>query len=114
MKMMAGVASIVITRGGSTLFEIAHWRIPSIVIPLRNSHANHQIKNAYNYAREGACIVIEENNMSDQLLIFEINRIVNEEKIRDRMIEGTKRFDIENASVKIAEEIISIALAHEK
>jgi UDP-N-acetylglucosamine--N-acetylmuramyl-(pentapeptide) pyrophosphoryl-undecaprenol N-acetylglucosamine transferase len=114
MKMMAGVASIVITRGGSTLFEIAHWRIPSIVIPLRNSHANHQIKNAYNYAREGACIVIEENNMSDQLLIFEINRIVNEEKIRNRMIEGTKRFDIENASVKIAKEIINIALAHEK
>jgi len=114
MKMMAGVADIVITRGGSTLFEIAHWGIPSIVIPLYNSHANHQIKNAYNYAREGACIVIEENNLSDQLLIFEINRIVQEKSIRDKMIQGAKQFDIQNASVKIAEEIISIALVHEE
>ena len=30
------------------------------------------------------------------------------------MIAGAKHFDIENASVKIAKEIISIALAHEK
>lgn len=114
MKMMAGVADIIVTRAGSTLFEIAHWGIPSIVIPLPNSHANHQIKNAYNYAREGACIVIEENNMSDQLLIFEVNRIINEEKIRSKMIAGAKRFAVEGASRKIAEEIIGIALAHEK
>lgn len=114
MKMMAGVADVVITRAGSTLFEIAHWGIPAIVIPLRNSHADHQIKNAYNYAREGACIVIEENNMSDQLLIFEINRLVHEEKIREKMKAGTQRFAVEGASKKIAEEIIGIALAHEK
>lgn len=114
MKMMAGVSDIVISRAGSALFEIAHWGIPSIIIPLKSSHAGHQIKNAYNYAREGACTVIEENNMSDQLLIFEINRIVTNQKIRTEMKKGAQRFTIENASQKIAEEIIGIALAHEK
>lgn len=114
MKMMAGIADVVISRAGSTLFEIAHWQLPSIIIPLKNSHANHQIKNAYNYAREGACIVIEENNISDQLLIFEINRINDNEKIRHNMKLGAERFAIEGASRKIAEEIIGIALAHEK
>jgi UDP-N-acetylglucosamine--N-acetylmuramyl-(pentapeptide) pyrophosphoryl-undecaprenol N-acetylglucosamine transferase len=114
MKMMAGVTDIVISRAGSTLFELAHWKIPAIIIPLINSHADHQIKNAYNYAREGAGVVIEENNMSDQLIIFEINRINDDEKIKQHMRDGAGRFAVEGASQKIAEEIISIALAHEK
>lgn len=112
MKMMAGVSDIVISRAGSALFEIAHWGIPSIIIPLKSSHAGHQIKNAYNYAREGACIVIEENNMGDQLLIFEINRIITDQKIRTEMRKGAQRFAIEGAGRKIAEEIVGIALAH--
>lgn len=113
MKMLAGISDIVISRAGSTLFEIAHWKIPSIIIPITDSKNNHQIKNAYNYARVGGCIVIEENNLSDQGLIFEINRIYNDEKIRTRMIEGAEKFSIPDAGKNIAEEIIEIALSHE-
>ncbi len=114
MKMIAGVADVVITRSGSTLFEIAHWGIPSIVIPLPNSHKNHQIKNAYNYAREDACIVIEENNLSEKLLVFEINRIYDNPDIQEVMRKGAERFSIPNSARKIAEEITGIALAHDK
>ncbi len=114
MKMLAGVSDIVISRAGSTLFEIAHWEIPSIIIPITKSKHNHQIKNAYNYAREGGCIVIEENNLSDQGLIFEINRIHNDQSVREKMIEGAKKFAIEDAGKNIAEEIVEIALSHEK
>ena len=114
MKMLAGISDIVITRAGSTLFEIAHWGIPSIVIPITNSNGNHQIKNAYNYAREGACVVIEENNLSEQLLVFEVNRIYDNEQIKNEMKEGAKRFAIEDAAKNIAEEIVGIGLAHEK
>lgn len=114
MKMMAGVADVVITRAGSQLFEIAHWGIPSIVIPITHSNGNHQIKNAYNYAREGACIVIEENNLSENLLNFEVNRLFDDEKTRQRMKEGADRFSIPDAAKNIAEEIIGIVLSHEK
>ncbi|MCA9353057.1 UDP-N-acetylglucosamine--N-acetylmuramyl-(pentapeptide) pyrophosphoryl-undecaprenol N-acetylglucosamine transferase [Patescibacteria group bacterium] len=114
LKMLAGVTDIVISRAGSTLFEIARWEIPSIIIPITHSQGNHQIKNAYNYAREGACIVIEENNLSEQLLVFEINRIFDDPNIIKNMKEGAKRFAIPDAAKNIAEEIVSIALAHEK
>lgn len=114
MKMLAGVSDVVISRAGSTLFEIAHWEIPSIIIPITHSNGNHQIKNAYNYAREGACIVIEENNLSTQLLIFEINRIYDNEKVRENMKSGARVFSIPDAAKNIAEEIIGIALTHEK
>lgn len=114
LKMLAGVTDVVISRAGSTLFEIAHWGLPSIIIPITNSYGNHQIKNAYNYSREGACIVIEENNLSEQLLVFEINRIFDDPNIIKKMKEGAARFSIPGAAEHIAEEIIAIALAHEK
>lgn len=114
MKMAAGVADVVISRAGSTIFEIANWNLPSIIIPLPSAHKNHQLKNAYNYSREGACVVIEENNLSDDQLVFEINRIYDNESVRDAIIEGTKRFDIPDAARKIAEEIAGIALTHEQ
>lgn len=114
MKMMAGVADVVISRAGSVLFEIAHWQIPAIIIPISNSHGNHQIKNAYNYARDGACVVIEENNLSRQLLISEIDRINDDESIKEGMREGARKFAVPNAAKTIAEEIMAIALAHEK
>ena len=114
MKMIAAVADVVISRAGSTLFEIAHWRIPAIIIPISHSVKNHQIKNAYNYAREGACVVVEENNLSEKLLISEINRIIDNEEVQAKMKEGAERFDIPDAAKNIAKEIISIVLLHEK
>jgi UDP-N-acetylglucosamine--N-acetylmuramyl-(pentapeptide) pyrophosphoryl-undecaprenol N-acetylglucosamine transferase len=60
IRMSAGVSSIVITRAGSALFEIASWGIPALVIPFNKSNADHARKNAYNYARAGAGEVIEE------------------------------------------------------
>lgn len=114
MKMVAGIADIVVSRAGSTLFEIAHWEIPSIIIPITNSHGNHQIENAYNYAREGACVVIEENNLSDSLLVFEINRIFDDKKIQQEMKAGAQSFAVEGSAEKIAQEIAGIALQHEK
>jgi len=114
MKMAAGVSDIVISRAGSTIFEIANWRIPSIIIPLGSAHKNHQLKNAYNYSREGACTFIEENNLSDDQLIFEINRIYDNQEVKEKMIAGAIAFDIPDAAKKIAEEIASIGLTHEE
>jgi len=113
MKMVAGVADVVVTRAGSMLFEIANWRIPAIVIPITHSNKNHQIKNAYNFAREGAGVVIEENNLSDNQLIFEINRIFDNEEVKADMIKGAEEFDIPDAAKNIAEEIIGIGLSHD-
>ena len=68
MKMAAGAATIIISRAGSTLFQIASWGVPSILIPFTNSNADHSRKNAFNYARAGACRVIEEANMTANIL----------------------------------------------
>ena len=44
MKMSAGVADLIISRAGSTIFQIAVWGVPSIIIPITNSNGDHQRK----------------------------------------------------------------------
>ncbi|MEK7213696.1 MAG: undecaprenyldiphospho-muramoylpentapeptide beta-N-acetylglucosaminyltransferase [Patescibacteria group bacterium] len=113
IRMSAGVSDIVISRAGSTIFEIATWGLPSIIIPLPKEISHDQTKNAFSYAHTGACTVIEENNLSSHILISEIDRIVNNPSIKDRMRQGAKEFGHINAAKKIANEILELGLEHE-
>ena len=114
MKMAAGAATIIISRAGSTLFEIASWGIPSILIPFTESNADHAKKNAFNYARAGACSVIEEMNMTANILNSEIDRIVGDKIIYERMAKSAQAFNKPGAAEKIARELVDMALKHEK
>jgi UDP-N-acetylglucosamine--N-acetylmuramyl-(pentapeptide) pyrophosphoryl-undecaprenol N-acetylglucosamine transferase len=114
MKMAAGAATIIVSRAGSTLFEIASWGIPSILVPFSNSNADHARKNAFNYARAGACSVIEETNMTANILSSEIERIMGDKAGYETMSQNAKAFGKPGAAEKIARELVDIALSHEK
>ena len=113
LRLAAGAADIVISRAGSTIFEIAAWGKPSIVIPISNSNDDHQRKNAFSYARSGAAFVIEEKNVSTNILTSEISRIFDKQGQKEKMSQAAKAFFKPDAAEKIAEEILAIALAHE-
>ena len=114
MKMSAGAASLVISRAGSTIFEIAEWGIPSIIIPITESYDDHQKKNAFNYASHGAAEVIEEGNLSPAILISEVNRCLSDKERNAKMSAAAKAFATPDAAEKIAQLLVSIALKHEK
>jgi UDP-N-acetylglucosamine--N-acetylmuramyl-(pentapeptide) pyrophosphoryl-undecaprenol N-acetylglucosamine transferase len=114
LKKAAGAADLVVSRAGSTIFEIALWGIPSILIPITDSNGDHQRKNAYNYARTGAAVVIEENNLTSNVLVSEINRLMDDQSLRNHMKEAAQGFSHANAADLIAQEIIKLALPHEK
>ena len=107
------VASLVISRAGSTIFEIALWGKPSIIIPIPEPTSHDQRSNAYAYARSGAAEVIEEENLSSRLLILEIDRILSNQKEIEKMSSSAKAFARKDSAKLIAEEITAIALSHE-
>ena len=113
LRMAAGVSSVVISRAGSTIFEIAAWGVPSIIIPIPESNGDHQRQNAFAYARAGACSVIEEGNLRPNILASEIERLVTNQAEREKMKLATESFYKPNAARLVAEEILKIALAHE-
>ena len=114
VKMAAGAATIIISRAGSTLFEVASWGVPSIVIPITTTNGDHQRKNAFNYAHSGACSVIEEANMTANILSSEIERIINDKTIWNKMAQSAKAFSKPDAAYKIARALMDIVLSHEK
>lgn len=113
-RMVAGAASLVISRAGSTIFELASWGIPSILVPLPNSAEDHQVKNAYAYARAGACAVIEQANMTPGLLNSEVARILDHEQVRHAMGNAARAFARADAASLIASALLDIAVAHEE
>lgn len=112
-RMAAGISSLVVTRAGSALFEIAAWGIPSIVIPITESNGNHQRSNAFSYARSGAGLVIEEGNLTPNILLSEIDRILASSELQAEMKKGAASFARPDAAQKVADEILKIALSHE-
>jgi UDP-N-acetylglucosamine--N-acetylmuramyl-(pentapeptide) pyrophosphoryl-undecaprenol N-acetylglucosamine transferase len=110
--MAAGAADIIISRAGSTIFEIAAWAVPSILIPLDIAHADHQRKNAYAYASTGAAIVIDEANLGDDILLSEIEKIMQDQDRYERMTKAAANFSRLEAASIIAGEIIHIARKH--
>jgi UDP-N-acetylglucosamine--N-acetylmuramyl-(pentapeptide) pyrophosphoryl-undecaprenol N-acetylglucosamine transferase len=113
MKMAAGAATIIISRAGSTIFQIAAWGVPSILIPFALSNADHSRKNAFSYARAGACSVVEEANMTANILSGEVERILSDKNIYEQMKQKAKAFSKPGAAEKIARQLVDIALSHE-
>lgn len=114
MKMAAGAASLIISRAGSTIFEISSWGVPSILIPFSESNADHAKQNAFAFARVGACAVVEEMNMTVNILSSEIERILNNQDTLKKMAQASKMFYKKGGAEKIARELVDIALSHEK
>ncbi|MCK5027763.1 MAG: UDP-N-acetylglucosamine--N-acetylmuramyl-(pentapeptide) pyrophosphoryl-undecaprenol N-acetylglucosamine transferase, partial [Candidatus Pacebacteria bacterium] len=112
MRMAAGAADMVVSRGGSTIFEIAAWGKPSIIIPITKTNGDHQRKNAFAYARTGACEVVEENNLTAKLFTEELNRLFGNLDTMQKMSIAAIAFAKKDAAYKIAGEIVTILKKH--
>lgn len=114
LRMTAGASSLIVSRAGSTIFEIANWGLPSIIIPIPESISHDQTQNAYTYARSGGAVVIEEENLSPSVLLAEINRLMENQNLRVQMAESAKKYSNPDAGRTIAKGLIDICLSHEQ
>ncbi|MCS7183961.1 MAG: UDP-N-acetylglucosamine--N-acetylmuramyl-(pentapeptide) pyrophosphoryl-undecaprenol N-acetylglucosamine transferase [Patescibacteria group bacterium] len=109
IKLMKMSHLIVARAGAGTIFEIAACGKPSILIPLKKEvGGEHQIKNAYYYADNGATIVIEEENLFPDLLATIIIKTLNDTQLLKEMRENALKFSKIEATEKIVREIIVI------
>ena len=115
LRMSAGIASLVVTRAGAgSIFETAAWGLPAIVIPLPEDISHDQTENAFAYARTGAAVVLKQRNLTENLLLAEIDRIMSDTALQEKMHEAAKTFARPDAAEKIARMLIDTALEHEQ
>lgn len=113
-RMAAGIATLVVARAGSgTIFEVASWGIPAIMVPIPNEISHDQTENAFSYARAGGCVVIEQRNLTPHVLVAEIKRIVDDPELRKQMSAAAKAFAKPAAARKIAAVLLDTSLEHE-
>ncbi len=101
-------ADLVISRAGAgVIFEIAALGKASILIPLKSSARNHQIKNAYSFARKRRSIVIEENNFSPHFFLKTIQHLFSSPVELENMRQQARSFSRPKAARVIANYIVN-------
>jgi UDP-N-acetylglucosamine--N-acetylmuramyl-(pentapeptide) pyrophosphoryl-undecaprenol N-acetylglucosamine transferase len=114
LQRSAGVANVVVSRAGANaIAEFGLWKKPAILIPIPESISHDQRSNAYGYARTGAAVVLEEDNLTPHILVSEIKRITSDPEISKRMSDSAAGFTDPDAGRILADAILSIALSHE-
>ncbi|OGZ84682.1 MAG: hypothetical protein A2599_03495 [Candidatus Staskawiczbacteria bacterium RIFOXYD1_FULL_39_28] len=100
-------ADLIISRSASgSIFEIAAIGKPSILIPLPSSAGDHQSKNAYAYADTGAALVIEQDNLTPNFFIENVQMLfLNPSKI-EQMKQSALSFAKPLAARAVAREIL--------
>ena len=98
---------LVVSRAGSgSIFEIAACQKPSILIPLSISAQNHQVKNAYAYAENGAALVMEEANLTPHFFLEKVKYLFSHPEELEKMRNGAKEFAKPDSAKILAQYII--------
>ena len=114
LRKAYSIADLVISRSGSTtLSEVSYWGIPSILIPIPEDISRDQKANAYAYARAAGGIVIEQRNLSPNLLTSQVNLLLNDKELHSRKKEEARGFSRPDAAFLIAGILIDILIEHE-
>jgi UDP-N-acetylglucosamine--N-acetylmuramyl-(pentapeptide) pyrophosphoryl-undecaprenol N-acetylglucosamine transferase len=100
---------LVLSRAGSTVWEIAAAGKPAILVPYPFATGDHQAKNAEHFVRAGGAIMVRELDLED---VPELVRSLLGDPARlQRMGEAMHRAARPDAADEIAEELIALAAA---
>lgn len=109
MPLRMSAADIVICRAGAiTLSEIKALCKPAILIPSPNVSENHQYHNAMELVNSGAADIIEEKDLTGDVLISKTKNLLENTKKMSEFSKNLKELSIENSDKKICDIIKKI------
>ena len=79
------------------------------MIPITKSANNHQRINAFEVSKVGGAIVLEESNFRKSMIMHNLNKLMNDEELRNKFSENISKFYYPKASEKIANELLEMA-----
>lgn len=104
MEYAYSCSDLVISRSGaSTVAEIIAKGLPSILIPYPYATAGHQKANAEFLSKRGTCLLIEDNQLTGELLADTIINLIDNEAVLKEMAENTKSLSTDDAATRMAD-----------
>jgi UDP-N-acetylglucosamine--N-acetylmuramyl-(pentapeptide) pyrophosphoryl-undecaprenol N-acetylglucosamine transferase len=109
LKDAFAVADLVVSRAGANaIAEIASVGKPAILIPLSTAANDEQRMNAYEIARLGGALVLEDGNLGENILVQKIEGLLNDAGLRGKMGEAIRAFYHPQAADMIADGILDL------
>jgi UDP-N-acetylglucosamine--N-acetylmuramyl-(pentapeptide) pyrophosphoryl-undecaprenol N-acetylglucosamine transferase len=106
MEMVYSLADLAISRSGaSSLAEIAHYGLPSILIPYPHAAEDHQTRNAEVFVRAAAALLIPQRVGNVPNLVEAVRDLSTRPEVRQEMANCARTMTGRDATRRIAEEL---------
>jgi UDP-N-acetylglucosamine--N-acetylmuramyl-(pentapeptide) pyrophosphoryl-undecaprenol N-acetylglucosamine transferase len=102
-------ADLAVARAGGSIFELAQYGLPAVLIPYPHASADHQTTNARWMERTGAATVIRDQELAPQRLREAVDAIALDAARRETMSEASRALARPDAARDIAAEVLAAA-----
>jgi UDP-N-acetylglucosamine--N-acetylmuramyl-(pentapeptide) pyrophosphoryl-undecaprenol N-acetylglucosamine transferase len=99
-------ADLVVARSGGSVFEIAAYGLPAILIPYPHASADHQIANARWMVDAGAAVVIPDAELSGERLAREVVALLDDRARLAAMADASRSLARPDAARDVADELM--------
>lgn len=107
MPQLMGMADLAITRAGAgTIFELCINGLPAILVPFPHAADDHQTVNAQALEKQGAALMIKDNELTGHILKETIKTLFNDKEKLERMAGKLKQMAMPDADEQIAYSIL--------
>jgi UDP-N-acetylglucosamine--N-acetylmuramyl-(pentapeptide) pyrophosphoryl-undecaprenol N-acetylglucosamine transferase len=106
MALAYAASDLILARSGaSSLTEIAHAGLPSILVPYPYSADDHQVRNAEVFSNAGAAELVHERDLDAPKLAKLASGILNDLQTREGMAKAARALDTPDAATRICDAI---------
>src|SRR5215213_9578852 len=102
-------ADLAVARSGGSVFELAQYGLPAILVPYPHASADHQTANARWMAEAGAATILRDDELSPQRLREEVRTILEPPGRLAAMAAASRALARPDAAGAVAEEVLAAA-----
>jgi UDP-N-acetylglucosamine--N-acetylmuramyl-(pentapeptide) pyrophosphoryl-undecaprenol N-acetylglucosamine transferase len=102
-------ADLAVARAGGSVFALAQYGLPAVLVPYPHASADHQTTNARWMAEAGAAVVIPDAELTPERLRAEVDALAGDADRRRAMSEASAKLARPDAAREIAREVLAAA-----
>jgi UDP-N-acetylglucosamine--N-acetylmuramyl-(pentapeptide) pyrophosphoryl-undecaprenol N-acetylglucosamine transferase len=102
-------ADLAVARSGGSVFELAQYGLPAVLIPYPHASADHQTTNARWMAGAGAAVVVPDAELTPERLRREVDAIALDPERLRTMSDASARLARPDAAADLAAEVLAAA-----
>jgi len=99
-------ADVAVARAGGSVFELAQYGLPAVLVPYPHATGDHQTANARWMADAGAAVVVPDAELTPERMRREVDAILLDPARRRAMAEASARLARPDAAAAIAREVL--------